>query len=272
MTMITASHIQAQTKEPGHYANVNGIKMYYEIHGSGQPLVLLHGGGSTILTTFGRILPMLARTHKIIAVELQAHGRTGDRNIAESFEQDADDVAELLKQLNIPKADFFGFSNGGSTALQIAIRHPDQVRKLTAVSAIYKRDGMHPWFWESMEKATFNDMPKIYKDAFLTVTPDHAKLLNMFNKDRARMLGFKDWKAEDIQSIKVPALIVSSDQDVVRPEHTVEIVHLLPHGRLAIFPGSHGDFMGEAMSEHPGSKVPELFIAMLEEFLAAPAS
>ena len=269
MVMMTANHIQAQTKESGHYANVNGIKMYYEIHGSGQPLVLLHGGGSTIFTTFGKILPMLAKTHKIIAVELQAHGRTGDRNSPESFEQDADDVAELLKQLNIIKADVFGFSNGGSTALQIAIRHPDRVRKLIAVSAIYKRDGMYPGFWESMEKASFNDMPQLYKDAFLSVTPDQAKLLNMFNKDRARMLSFKDWKAEDIRSIKIPALIVSSDQDVVRPEHSIEIVRLLPHGRLAIFPGGHGDFMGEAMSQNFGSKVPELFIAMLEEFLTA---
>ena len=84
------------------------------------------------------------------------------------------------------------------------------------------------------------------------------------------MLDFKDWKAEAIQSIKSPVLVIVSDRDVVRPEHALEMVHLLPHGRLAIFPGSHGDFMGEAMSPNPGSKVPELFVEMLEEFLAAP--
>jgi pimeloyl-ACP methyl ester carboxylesterase len=143
---------QSRTSTSG-YASVNGIKMYYEIHGKGKPLVLIHGGGSTIYTSFGRIiLPVLATSHQFIAVELQAHGHTSDRNGPESFEQDADDVAELLKQLDIPKADIFGFSNGGSTALMVAIRHPERVSKLIAASAMYKRDGMHPWFWELYKK------------------------------------------------------------------------------------------------------------------------
>src|SRR6476646_11642907 len=107
------------------YANVNGIKLYYEIHGEGKPLILIHGGGSTIETTFGRVLPMFAKKYKVIAVELQAHGHTSDRNAPETFEQDADDIAALLKQLNISKASFIGFSNGGTTSLQIAIRHPE---------------------------------------------------------------------------------------------------------------------------------------------------
>jgi pimeloyl-ACP methyl ester carboxylesterase len=252
------------------YATVNGIRMYYEIHGSGQPLVLIHGGGSTIYTTFGKILPMLAKTYRVIAVELQAHGHTSDRNSPETFEQDADDVAELLKQLNIPKVDIFGFSNGGSTALQLAIRHPDKVNKLIAASAIYKRDGMHPWFWEFMKKGTFGDMPKEYKDAFLSINHDQAKLLNMHNKDQQRMLGFKDWKAEDIQSINAPAFIIVSDGDVVRPEHALEMARLLPHGRLAILPGSHGEFIGEILSPHPDSKIPELTVSMIEEFLNEP--
>src|SRR5438045_3607663 len=104
------------------YANVNGIKMYYEIHGEGKPLVLIHGGGSTIQTTFGKVLPIFAKKYKVIAVELQAHGHTCDRNAPETFQQDADDVAALLQQINISKASFIGFSNGGSTTLQIAIR------------------------------------------------------------------------------------------------------------------------------------------------------
>lgn len=267
MAMMTANNIQAQTKELGQYVNINGIKMYYEVHGSGKPLVLIHGGGSTINTTFGKILPMLAKTHQVIAVELQAHGHTGDRDAPETFEQDADDVAELLKQLNIPKADILGFSNGGSTALQIGIRHPDRVNNLIAISAIYKRDGMYPWFWDFMAKATFKDMPQIYKDTFLSITNDQAKLQNMHDKDLSRMQNFKDWKAEDIQSIKAPTLIVASDQDVVRPEHAVEMSRLLPHGRLAILPGGHGEFFGEINFKDTGSKVPELFTAMVDEFL-----
>lgn len=262
--------MQAQTEAVGQCAKVNGINMYYEIHGTGQPLVLIHGGGSTLFTTFGKLLPFLAQTYKCIAVELQAHGRTSDRDKPESFEQDADDVAELLRLLNITSANIFGFSNGGSTALQIGIRHPEVVNKIVAVSAIYKRAGMPSWFWESMEKATFNNMPQVYKDAFLSIMPDEEKLLNMFNRDRQRMLTFEDWNEEDIKTIQAPTLVLVSDQDVVSPEQAVEIFRLLPNGRLAIFPGDHGDFMGEAMAQNPHSKVPELFVAMFNEFFAVP--
>src|SRR4051795_11105035 len=118
------------------YSNVNGLKMYYEIYGQGKPLVLIHGGGSTIQTTFGRVIPQLAKKRKVIAVELQAHGRTNDRNADLSFEQDADDVATLLKNLHIAQADFFGFSNGGTTTIQLVLRHPDLVRKIILGSAL----------------------------------------------------------------------------------------------------------------------------------------
>src|SRR5690606_29072653 len=109
------------------YSDVNGIKMYYEIYGQGKPLVLIHGGGSTIESNWARVIPLLAKNRKVLALELQAHGRTSDRNGDLSFEQDADDVAGLLHNLNIDRADFFGFSNGGTTTLQIAIRHPEIV-------------------------------------------------------------------------------------------------------------------------------------------------
>jgi pimeloyl-ACP methyl ester carboxylesterase len=268
--MLGADTMQAQTN-PGHYADVNGIRMYYELHGAGQPLVLIHGGGSTINTSWGRILPTLAKTHRVIAVELQAHGRTSDRNAPESFTQDADDVAELLRQLNIAKADIMGFSNGGSTALQVAIRHPDRVNKVIAISAIYRRDGMPPEFWSLMEKGTLADMPQIYKTEFLRFTPDSGKLLTMFRRDQQRMLTFKDWNAADIRAIKAPTLIVASDQDVVRPEHAVEMMRLLPNCRLVILPGRHGEFFGEATYPQGESKVPELFAEIVNEFLAAPA-
>ena len=266
---MTTANAHPHTADPGRFTKVNGITMYFEVHGAGEPLVLIHGGGSTIQTSFATLMPLLARTRRVIAVELQAHGHTSDRNAPESFAQDADDVAELLRQLDVPKADILGFSNGGSTALQVAIRHPHRVRKLIAISAIFRRDGMQPWFWDFMAKGSFADMPQLYKDAFLSINPDHAALVNMHDKDRARMLGFTDWKASDIQGIQAPALIVVSDKDVVRPEHAMEMVHLLPNGRLAVLLGGHGEFFGEANSPHPGSRVPELFAAMVDEFLAA---
>ena len=141
------------------YALVNGIQMYYEIHGTGSPLVLIHGGGSTIGTTFGRVLHLFALNHKVIAVELQSHGHTADHDRPYSFEQDADDVAALLKYLKIEKADIFGFSNGGNVTMQIAIRHPELVRKIIVGSSFFKRDGLYPQLWEFMSQASLDNMP-----------------------------------------------------------------------------------------------------------------
>src|SRR5437868_6977754 len=140
------------------YASVNGLKMYYEIHGKGAPLVLIHGGGSTIQTTFGLVLHSFAKNHQVIAVELQAHGHTADIDRPLSFEQDADDVAELLNQLHINNADVFGFSNGASTTLQMAIRHPELINKIIVASTFYKKDGAQPWFFDMMKNATFDGM------------------------------------------------------------------------------------------------------------------
>jgi len=256
---------QAQT---GRYANVNDIKMYYEIHGNGSPLVLLHGGGSTISTSFSRILPELAQTHEVIAIELQAHGHTGDRNAPETFEQDAADVVELLQQLHISKADIFGFSNGGHTALEIGIKYPQKVNKLVIASAFYKREGVPAWFWKGFDDPKFSDMPQIYKDEYLKIN-DQAALMNMFNKDVQRMKHFKDWTDEDIRSIQAPVLVVIGDQDLPLPEHAVAMSRLLPHGRLAILPGHHGEYFGEALFAHKNSKEPEAFVGILNAFLAA---
>jgi pimeloyl-ACP methyl ester carboxylesterase len=263
--VMTVNTTQAQNA--GKYANVNGIKMYYEIHGTGQPLVLIHGGGSTLTTTFGKILPVLAKTHMVIAVEMQAHGHTGDRDAPETFEQDANDVAELLKQLNISKADIFGFSNGGQTAMEMGIRHADRVRKLIIASAFYKKDGVPAGFWEGFGNVRLSNLPQVYQDAFMEANNDSAALLNMFNKDVERMRDFKDWKEDDIKKIQAPALIVMGDRDLSLPEHAVEMHRLMPNSRLAILPGDHGSYMGEILSSHHDSKVPELFAAMVEEFL-----
>jgi pimeloyl-ACP methyl ester carboxylesterase len=263
--MMATNILQGQTT--GNYANVNGIKMYYEIQGTGSPLVLVHGGGSTIKTNFSRIMPVLAKTHKVIAVELQAHGHTNDRDAPETFVQDADDMAQLLTQLNIPKADILGFSNGGQTCLEMGLRHPDKVRKLIIASAFYKRDGVLAGFWKGFENTKFSDMPQIYKDEYLKIGTQDG-LMNMFNKDVQRMLAFKDWTDDQLRSIQSPIFVVIGDHDLPTPEHAVEMTRLFPHSRLAILPGTHGSYMGEAFSPEPESKIPELFVAMVNEFLA----
>ena len=240
--------------------------MYYEIHGSGFPLVLIHGGGSTLGTTFGRILPTLARTHRVIAVELQAHGHTADIDRPLSFQHDADDVAALLRELHVEKADIFGFSNGASTTLEMAIRHPHLVNRIVVASTFHKTDGAYPWLWESMRHAKFDDMPQPYKDAYLQINPDPAALHMMFSRDVARMRSFPDIRDEDIRAIEAPALIVAGDSDVVKPEHAVEMFRMMRHASLAIFPGGHGDYMGELTTLKPG-KHEYPVLPIIEEFL-----
>ncbi|TDX02012.1 alpha/beta fold hydrolase [Dinghuibacter silviterrae] len=251
--------------QTGSFATVNGLHMYYEIHGAGQPLVLIHGGGSTIQTSFGRILPALTKDHEVIAVELQAHGHSDNRDgRPTTFEQDADDVAALLQRLHIGKADIFGFSNGGTTAFQIAIRHPELVRRLVIASSMYKRGGSPPAFWAGFAHATLDQMPKVYQEAFLKIRPDSSALQTMFEQDRQRMEHFKDIPDSVIASIQAPALIMMGDKDVITPEHAVEMYRRLPHARLAIFPGGHGAYIGEVMS---GDAAPAL--PVIEEFLNA---
>jgi len=209
-------NMNAQPKPIGQFAQVNGLKLYYEIHGHGRPLVLLHGGGSTIESTYGRILPEFARTHQVIAIELQAHGHTPDIDRPLSFEQDADDVAALLKQLHIEKADIMGFSNGGTTALQIGIRHPRLVNKLVLASATYKRDGMQPGFFDGFKDANLEKMlPLSLKEAYLKANPDPKGLQAMFDRDVARMVAFKDISDADIKGIQAPALVINGDAEVV---------------------------------------------------------
>jgi pimeloyl-ACP methyl ester carboxylesterase len=267
----TEAHSMTQTSTPIHagYANVHGLRMYYELHGTeGFPLVLVHGGGSTINTTFGRILPMLARTHRVIAVEMQAHGHTRDIDRPFTFTQDADDIATLLDTLQVAQADVFGFSNGGTTALQVGIRHPAKVRRLIIASSNYRRDGMVDGFWESMEKGTFADMPQIFKDELRKIDPSDAAAHALFDRDSKRMLAFKDIPDQDIKSIQAPALVLDGDRDVVRVEHAVALSRLLPHGRLCILPGEHGEYFGEISHPVP-DRVTRGFVDLVDEFLAS---
>ena len=260
--LATAAHAGV-----GNYANVNGLKLYYETYGNGRPLVLLHGGGSTIDSTFGQVLPQLARRHRVIAVESQAHGHTPDIDRPPSFEQDADDVAALLNLLHVREADVIGFSNGGMIALQLAIRHQDRVGKLVLISTPFKREGMVDGFWQGLENAKFDSMPKQLKDAFLKANSDSDALRAMFNRDRTRMLGFKGFDESQIHAITSPALVVNGDADVVRTEHALALARLLPKAHLAIIPGGHGEPIGEVMFRNPEGKAPALALPIIEQFL-----
>lgn len=262
------ANLRSKPLESGH-APVNGINVYYEVHGrsDGVPLVLLHGGGSTIDVTFSRVLPVFAASRRVIAVEEQGHGRTTDRDAPVAFESSADDVAALLRYLKVDEADVFGFSNGATIALQVALRHPQLVRNLVFASSFTRRDGAQPQLWEFMEQADFSNMPQPLKDAFLRVNPDAQKLRTMHDKDAARMRNFEDLPNDLVASVRAPTLIVLGDRDIVRLEHALELARLIPGARLLILPGGHGDYLGEVVMMQKDSRYPELTARLIEEFL-----
>jgi pimeloyl-ACP methyl ester carboxylesterase len=251
------------------YAPVHDLQLYYEIHGRADParppLVLLHGGGDTIETSFARVLPELARKRQVIAFEQQGYGHTAD--IADrpfTFEQSADDTAALLEHLHVERADLMGFSNGGTIALQVAIRHPRLVRGLVVVSAFFSRDGGEPSFWEAMKNARLENMPLELQEAYRKVAPHPENLRLLHDKAAQRMRDFKDIPADAIRSISAPTLVVCGDADVVRPEHAVALTRLLPHALLAVLPGTDHHAIMATRSEW--------LVPMIAEFLDTSAS
>lgn len=249
------------------YKVINGISMYYEIYGSGKPLVLIHGGGSTIQTSFGKIIPYLSLKRKLICLELQAHGRTEDRESEITFEQDGEDVIGLLNYLEIQRADILGFSNGACTAIQIAIRHPHSCNKIIAASVLLKRNGAPSGFWEFMNNGTFDQMPLQYKNAFLEHKKDNLLLQSMYTKCAKRMINFKDFNDDELKNIKAPVLLLNAEHDVATFEHITAITRLLPISKLEIFPGGHGEYLGEITSNPDPNQDYSYVISTIENFL-----
>jgi len=214
-------------EEKGNYALVNGLNIYYETHGTGKPLILLHGGVNAS-ESFDLLLPILTKDRQVIAVHLQAHGRTADIDRPLSFEAMADDIAALINHLNIEKADIMGHSIGGGVALQTAIRHREVVNKLVIISATVKRDGWYPEVLEGMaqmgpEAAKVMKGTPLYR-LYLDVNWEvlFTKLGNLLRQDY-------DW-SEDVAAIKSPMIIAFADADSVRAEHIMEFFALLGGG------------------------------------------
>jgi len=237
----------------GSYAKVNGLNLYYEIYGKGQPLILLHGGMGEI-RMFNPILPGLAEKRQVLAVELQAHGHTADIDRPMSFEQMADDIAALIKHLKLGQADILGYSLGGGVALQTAIRHPELVRKLIVVSAVFKSDGWYPENRAGM-KAMNAEIAKTWvgspmQQAYASVAPRPEDWPVLVSKVGQLVSQDYDW-SEAVSALKTPALLVVGDADGIRTAHAVEFFELLGGGkadagwdgsgmsnaRLAILPG-----------------------------------
>ncbi len=256
------------------YASVNGLEMYYEIHGAGQPLVLLHGAFSAIGTSFGKLLPSLAESRQVIAFELQAHGRTADIDRPLTIEQMADDTAAALQQLGIEDADIFGYSMGAGVALQVAIRHPEVVRKLVLASVTYNKSGVHPGLMDGLAEMKPEMMyGSMWHEEYTQIAPHPEDFPTLFAKKTQMDQEIQDLPAEAIEAIDSPTLLIIGDSDLVRPEHAVEMFRLLgggvfgdtpaglPNSQLAVLPGtSHVTVVERA----------DLLLAMIPAFLDAP--
>jgi pimeloyl-ACP methyl ester carboxylesterase len=225
------------------YAPVNGLEMYYEVHGSGtgRPLVLLHGGVMTIELSFGAMLSALADGRQVIAAELQGHGRTADIDRDMTLAALAGDVAGLLGQLGVDQADVLGFSLGGEVALQLALDHPDRVGRIVLVSVSYAPDGFHAEISDPAQWATSTRMPtaedfRQMREAYDRLSPDPGDFDAL--AARAGQAGRRGWTAAELGRISAPALLVFGDHDFIRLEHAVEMHALIPGAQLAVLPGA----------------------------------
>ncbi len=261
------------------YALVNGLNIYYEIHGSGEPLVLLPGGFMTV-EAMGEILPQLAATRRVIAVELQGHGHTADIERMLCYESMADDIAALIRHLELERADIFGFSLGGGVGLQTAIRHPEVVRKLALASTAFKRNGWYPEVLAGMASIsveTFAGTP--IHEAYLKTSPRPEAWPTFVAKMRQLLREDYDW-TEGVAALKTPTLILVGDADGLRIAHAVEFFGLLgggkgdgdliglPPAQLAVLPAT--THVGWAPPYHESITRTHLLLPIITEFLDAP--
>jgi pimeloyl-ACP methyl ester carboxylesterase len=246
------------------YAAIGGLRMYYEVHGEGQPLVLLHGGLMTIDLSFGAILPELAASRQVIATELQGHGRTADIDRDLELGALAGDVAALLDHLGVERADVLGFSLGGGVALQLALDHPGRVNRLILASVSTTADGMHEEITDPARHATSTRMPTAadfqqMQDAYARLAPDPGHFGAFAAKASQAAGSLKGWTATELGGITAPVLLVFGDHDFIRLEHAVEMHGLIPGAQLAVLPGAtHMAVMARA----------DLIVPLVRDFLS----
>ena len=257
------------------YAPVNGLQMYYEIHGKGEPLVLIHGAYAP-LAMWGPVLEGLARQHRVIAMDLQGHGRTADIDRPLRYETMADDVAALMDELQVASADIVGYSMGAGVGLQFALRHPGKVRRQVLASGSFRHDGMYPEILAGISQIT----PEVFAGSpmeavYLAEAPNPDDWPVLIEKLKDLDAQEFNWPEDEIRAITAPTFLIFGDGDVVTPEHAVAMFRLfgggvpadltgLPKSRLAILPAT--THVGVVMEQ------PERLVAMIEDFLAQPAT
>jgi len=267
--------VSAQQKPTTGYAPVNGLKMYYEIHGSGDPVVLLHGAFMAVTGDWMDWVNELAKTRKVIAVDMQGHGRTADINRDITYENLADDVAGLLDYIKIPRADIMGYSLGGGVAFECAIRHPEKVRKVVIISAPFRRDG---WvkeandFWPNFSVEMMKGTPAETEREKLNPVP--GSFPAFFDHIKAAAMRPYDFGADNLKATKAPFFFINGDADGVRLDHIAEMYRVKggdlhgdmrphPESRLAIIPNTTHVTLMNRMS---------IIVPMVNDFLDAKPS
>lgn len=245
------------------YADVNGLHLYHEVHGTGSPLVLLHGGMMTIDLAFADLLPGLAERHRVIAVEQQGHGRTADLDRPITPAALAGDVVALLDTLGVDRAHVLGHSMGAAVALELAVAHPDRVRSVVAVSGSVRPDGMHQDVTDPSRFATSTRMPTqqdfaAFREAYLRLSPHPEHFDDFLQSLSANMSDLRGWSDEQLAGITAPVLHVIGDHDFTTVEHAALMLALVPGSQLAVLPGT---------THMQATRRPELLLPILATFL-----
>ena len=251
---MTTDLWSTEVKGAGHYADVNGINLYYETHGTGRPLILLHGGlGSGEM--FGPILPALSANHQVIAIDLQGHGRTADIDRPIDVRLMAGDIAALIGHLGLDQPDVMGYSLGGGVAFHTAVQHPELVRRLVLISTNMKRSAIYPDMLAQQaqvgpDAAEFMKETPMYQ-LYMRVAPrpeDFPRLLAKLGESMAKDFDF----SEEVRGLQMPTLFVCADADMFPPSHAVEVFELLGGGQR------DGGWMGEGRTPHSLAILPGL--------------
>jgi pimeloyl-ACP methyl ester carboxylesterase len=257
------------TPTAGAYAPVNGLNLYYELHGdpaAGRPLVLLHGGVLSIDLGFGPVLASLAQLHRVIAVDLQGHGRTADPGRPMSLPAFADDVAGLLDHLGVARADLFGASLGAFVALELALTRPERVGRAVLASIPYRPDGYLPEVAPATFRPDSDRMPTAadfagWKAEYERIAPDPGAFADLVTHASAMVGALTGWSAEQLGQVRCPTLLLIGDHDFVGIPHAAEMLELIPDAQLAVLPGS--SHMDVCMARRPAQ-----ILATILPFLA----
>lgn len=252
------------TSDAGQYLDLDGMHLYYEVHGDGPPLVLLHGGVLTIEHCFGPLVGLLAEHHRVIALELQGHGHTADVEREPSLAAFAGDVVALLDHLGVERADVLGYSLGGLVGFELAVRHPERVRRLVLAAAHARDDGYHPEISDPEAMGVSTRLPseadfEAMHAAYRAVAPDPDGFFPFLERMQPVVHGFTGWTDDELRGISSPVLLIVGDHDFIRLEHIVEVHALIPEAQLAVLPGTtHMQVIRRT----------DLLLPMVEAFLA----